>query len=272
MEYEIKPAGKFKINFAELWEFRELVFFFTWRDIKVKYKQTVLGAAWVVIQPLLLVVLFSYTFSRLLSMETGSLQYPLFVFSGLLLWNIFSTGINSAGNSMISNAGIINKIYFPRLIIPISSILSTLVDFCIQFSLFLIILIIYGKYSSILPLLLVLPFSMLITLLTTFGLGSYLAALNVKYRDFRYIVPFMTQVLLFLTPIIYPVASIKVPILRILFLLNPVATAIELLRNGIMKTTPDWLLVFLALTIASVFFLIGIHFFRKTEQYFADLA
>src|SRR5678815_798437 len=114
MEYEIRPAGKFKINFSELWEFRELIYFFTWRDIKVKYKQTILGAAWVILQPLLLVVIFSYTFSRLLSMETGTLQYPLFVFSGLLLWNIFSTGINSAGNSMISNSNIINKIYFPR--------------------------------------------------------------------------------------------------------------------------------------------------------------
>jgi len=272
MEYEIKPPGKFKINFAELWEFRELIYFFTWRDIKVKYKQTVLGAAWVILQPLLLVVLFSYTFSRLLSMETGTLEYPLFVFSGLLLWNIFSSGINSASNSMISNANIINKIYFPRLIIPISSIFSTLVDFTIQLGLFIIVLLIYGKYSSILPMILLLPISLVITLLTTFGLGSYLAALNVKYRDFRYIVPFMIQVLLFLTPIIYPVASINIPMFKIIFLLNPVATAIELLRSGINGTPPEWNLVLLAFTISLLFFLVGVAFFRKTEQYFADLA
>ena len=272
MEYEIRPAGKFKINFSELWDFRELIYFFTWRDIKVKYKQTVLGAAWVILQPLLLVVIFSYTFSRLLSMETGTLQYPLFVFSGLLLWNIFSNGINSAGNSMISNSNIINKIYFPRLIIPISSIFSTLVDFAIQFGLFLVTLLIYGKYSSIGPFILVLPISLTITLLTTFGMGSFLAALNVKYRDFRYIVPFMTQVLLFLTPIIYPVSSINVPLLRMVFILNPVATAIELLRNGITGTPPHWDLVLLAFALSAAIFLVGITYFRKTEQYFADLA
>jgi lipopolysaccharide transport system permease protein len=173
---------------------------------------------------------------------------------------------------MISNANIIKKIYFPRLIIPISSILATLVDFSIQLMLFLIMLLLYGKFTSVFLMLLVLPISLLITLMTTLGLGSYLAALNVKYRDFRYLIPFMIQVLLFLSPIIYPVATINIPLLKVIFYLNPVATAIELLRNGLTATLPDWPMVGLGLVISAGLFVGGLYFFRKTEYYFADLA
>ena len=272
IQYEIRPPSRFSLNLKELWDFRELVYFFTWRDIKVKYKQTVLGAAWVVLQPLLFMVLFSLTFSRFVSAQTGNIEYPVFVFSGLLLWNVFSTGMTSAGNSMVNNAHIINKIYFPRLIIPISSILASLVDFSIQLVLFIVILLLYGKYQAIPAFLICLPLALLITLLTTFGLGTWLAALNVKYRDVRYMVPFVMQVLLFLNPIILPVSAINIPALKTIFLLNPIAAAIELLRTGLRGTAPEWPVLALAFCMSLLFVVCGVYVFRKTEHYFSDLA
>ena len=149
MEYEIKPAGRFSLNLSELWEYRELIFFFTWRDIKVKYKQTFFGAAWAVFQPLLLMVVFTVFFARNFIIESGNIPYPVFVFSGLLLWNVFANGLSNAGNSMVANANIIKKIYFPRLIIPISSILSAMVDFLISIVVYFCVLFFYGLHQTI---------------------------------------------------------------------------------------------------------------------------
>jgi lipopolysaccharide transport system permease protein len=272
LEYEIKPAGRFSLNLSELWEYRELIFFFTWRDIKVKYKQTFFGAAWAVIQPVLLMTVFTVFFARNFKIESGNIPYPVFVFSGLLLWNVFANGLSNAGNSMVSNANIIKKIYFPRLIIPISSILSAMVDFLISMAVFFLILFVYNLQRTIPAILLALPFSLLITLCTTLGAGSFLAALNVKYRDFRYVIPFMIQILMFMTPIIYPVTTPDIEWVRTLLLLNPMTGAIELIRSAVMAVPADQSIVFIA-SLSSLFWLVvGIAYFRRTEYYFADLA
>ena len=272
MEYEIKPAGRFSLNLGELWEFRELIFFFTWRDIKVKYKQTFFGAAWAIFQPLLMMVVFTIFFARNFRIESGNVPYPVFVFSGLLLWNVFANGLSNAGNSMVSNANIIKKIYFPRLIIPISSILSAMVDFVISIGVYFCLLIFYGLYHTIPGVLLMLPLSILITVCTTLGAGSFLAALNVKYRDFRYVIPFLIQVLMFMTPIIYPLAIADLPWVEALLLLNPMTGAIELIRSAVMQTPVNTLPVLIACLSAVFWLAIGIFYFRKTEYYFADLA
>ncbi|MEO8087568.1 MAG: ABC transporter permease [Bacteroidota bacterium] len=272
MEYEIKPAGRFSLNLGELWEYRELVFFFTWRDIKVKYKQTFFGAAWAVFQPLLLMLVFTVFFARNFKIESGNVPYPVFVFSGLLLWNVFANGLSNAGNSMVSNANIIKKIYFPRLIIPISSILSAMVDFLIAMAVYFCLLFFYGLQHTIPAILVMLVFSLLITLCTTLGVGCFLAALNVKYRDFRYVIPFLIQVLMFMTPIIYPVTTPDIEWVRTLLLLNPMTGAIELIRSAVMQVPLDTKAVLIASVTSVIWLIIGISYFRKTEYYFADLA
>jgi lipopolysaccharide transport system permease protein len=272
LEYEIKPAGRFSLNLGELWEYRELIFFFTWRDIKVKYKQTFFGAAWAIFQPLLLMVVFTVFFARNFKIESGNVPYPVFVFSGLLLWNVFANGLSNAGNSMVTNANIIKKIYFPRLIIPIASILSAMVDFLISMLVYFALLFFYGLQSAIPHILLMLPFSLLITLGTTLGAGSFLAALNVKYRDFRYVIPFLIQVLMFITPIIYPLTISNLPWVRSLLLLNPMTGAIELIRSALMGSPLNSLSVTVAALSAVFWLAVGIFYFRKTEYYFADIA
>ncbi len=272
MEYEIKPAKGLQFNLKELWEFRELIYFFTLRDVKIKYKQTVLGALWAILQPFLLMVIFTVFFAGHLDISSYNLPYPVFVFSGLILWNVFATGISTAGNSMIVNSNIIKKIYFPRLIIPISGIMGTLIDFSMTLIMFIGVLVYFLPTFSLASLIIHLFFSLTIILLTTFGIGSLLAALNVKYRDFRYIIPFMIQVLLFVSPVIYPVSIIKNNFLVKILNLNPIAGAIEILRSSLNGTGMDLILLAKSLLISLVLFFIGLSYFRKTEYYFADIA
>jgi lipopolysaccharide transport system permease protein len=272
MEYEIKPAKGLQFNVKELWDFRELIYFFTLRDIKIKYKQTVLGALWAILQPFLLMVIFTVFFASHLDIKSYNLPYPVFVFSGLILWNVFATGISTAGNSMIVNSNIIKKIYFPRLIIPISGILGTLVDFVMTLLMFVIVLFYYLPSFSLGSIALFLPLSLFITLMTTFGFGCLLAALNVKYRDFRYIIPFMIQILLFLTPVIYPVTIIKNETIRTILNLNPISGAIEILRGAINGVPPSLALTGQCMLISLIIFSVGLSYFRKTEYYFADIA
>ncbi|MCC6581946.1 MAG: ABC transporter permease [Phycisphaeraceae bacterium] len=259
------------MGLKELWDFRELFYFFTWRDIKVKYKQTILGIAWAVLQPLLMMIVFSLFFGQGIGVPSDNTPYPVFVFSGLLLWTVFSSGMSNASNSMVSNASIIKKIYFPRLIIPISSILVALFDFCIAFVVYIGILIYYGQHVSW-SILYTFPVSLLITVLTTFGAGSLLAALNVKYRDFRYVIPFLIQLLLFLTPVIYPLSILKYNWAQWIISLNPMTGAIMLLRSSINGTEVSLTLLGLSLGVSFFLFLLGLFYFRKTEYYFADLA
>lgn len=272
MEYEIKPQNKLNLGITELWLYRELFYFFTWRDIKVKYKQTVLGFAWAILQPFIMMVIFSAFFGRALKVPSDDIPYPIFVFSGLLMWNIFASGLSNAGNSMVNNANIIKKIYFPRLIIPISAVLVSLFDFIMAFLVFIGMLFYYDTSINIMQFLFLLPLSILITSISTFGLGALLAALNIKYRDFRYIIPFMIQALLFVTPVIYPVSIITNAFMKYIFALNPMYAAIELFRHSFIQKPMDQNLIFISLCSSITFFVVGLLYFRKTESYFADLA
>lgn len=270
-EYTIKPAKGFSLNLKEIWEYRELFFFFTWRDIKVKYKQTILGFLWAVLQPFIMMIVFSL-FTKVLNVPHDGIPRPVFIFSGLLLWNIFANGLVGAGNSMVANANMIKKIYFPRLIIPMSAILVAFFDFLMAFIVYIGILIYFQFEVSIIKLLIFLPVSVVMTVLTTFGLGSLLAALNVKYRDVRYVIPFMVQLLLFMTPVIYPISMFENPTLRLILTLNPMAGAINLLRSALIDAPMQWDLFTISAVSALFFFLFGLYYFRRTEAYFADLA
>ncbi|MBA3970764.1 MAG: ABC transporter permease [Bacteroidetes bacterium] len=273
MEYEIKPKEKFSLGLAELWQYRELFYFFTWRDIKVKYKQTTLGFAWAILQPLLMMIIFTAVFGKTFKdPELIGVPYEVFAFSGLILWNIFSSGLTSAGNSMVSNANIIKKIYFPRLIIPVSAVLVSLFDFLMAFAVFIGLLIYYHIDINISRAIIFLPLSLLITTVATFGIGSLLAALNIKYRDFRYIIPFMVQALLFITPVIYPISIISNPVLKYVVAANPMYSAIALFRSALFDKPLQLDLILISITSAVLSFVIGIYYFRRTEAYFADLA
>ena len=272
MEQKITPPSKISLGLKELWTYRELFYFFTWRDIKVKYKQTFLGFAWAILQPFVLMVIFSIFFGRALKVPSDGIPYPLFAFSGLMLWNVFSTGLSGAGNSMVSNANIIKKIYFPRLIIPMSSILVAVFDFFMAFLVYLGLVFYYG-FALSWELLYMLPVSLILTVVATFGPGTLIAAMNVKYRDFRYILPFLVQILLFLTPVIYPVSMVgNYPWLQKALALNPMYAPISLIRNVLVESPLETEFVLVSVSSGVVFFILGILYFRKTESYFADLA
>jgi lipopolysaccharide transport system permease protein len=272
MEYEIRPKNKLTFGFGELWHYRELFYYFTWRDIKVKYKQTVLGFAWAILQPFIMMLIFTFFFGKVINLPNSNLPYPIFVLSGILLWNIFSNGLSMAGNSMISNAAIIKKIYFPRLIIPASAILAVVFDFLIALIIYFGMLIYYQVQVSILHLSFYTLLGLIITVFTTFGLGTLIASLNIKYRDFKHILPFFIQALLFLTPVIYPISILKEKNLQYVFAINPMFGAIELFRGGINGGSFNLTLIVISLCSASIFFIGGVLYFRKTESYFADFA
>ncbi len=269
---EIKPKLAFSLNLKELVEYKELFYFFTWRDIKVKYKQTTLGLLWAILQPLSMMVIFTFFIGKTMQVPSDNMDYPIFAFSGLILWTVFSSGITSAGNSMISNSQIIKKIYFPRLVIPISSILVSVFDFLIAFLVFVVLIVVYQQPIDVLKAFIFWPTGLFVTVIATFGPGCLLAALNVKYRDFRYVIPFLVQALLFLTPVIYPISIVSNSGLKYFLALNPMYAAITLFRMPMMKGLVDPTLLWISLLSGVILFFIGLGYFRKTEMYFADLA
>lgn len=270
VEYIIKATGK-HFDWRELWRYRELFYFFTWRDVKIKYKQTALGFLWAVLQPLFMMLIFTFFFGKALNIPSQNLPYPVYVFSGLLVWNMFSTGLTNASNSMVNNASIIKKIYFPRLIIPVSSILVALFDFLMAFALFVVLLLYYQQPLSWLAIILW-PAGLLITIIAALGMGSWLAALNVKYRDFRYVIPFLVQVLFFLTPVIYPVSMLKYPLLKYVLACSPMYAAIELFRMPLTGLYPETTLLTISLASGLTLLIIGLVYFKRTEDFFADFA
>jgi lipopolysaccharide transport system permease protein len=270
IEYKIESNQRI-FNWAELWRYRELFYFFTWRDIKVKYKQTVLGFLWAVLQPLMMMIIFTFFFGRALNIPSQNLPYPIYCFSGLLLWNVFSSGLTNASNSMINNSSIIKKIYFPRLIIPVSSILVALFDFLMSFILFVAILLFYRQPVSW-SALFFWPSAMFLSVVATLGLGCWLAALNVKYRDFRYVIPFLIQILFFLTPIIYPISLLKYPVLQYLLACSPMYVVIELFRLPLTGMPVNLLYTEISLASTLILLLIGVIYFKRTEDFFADFA
>jgi lipopolysaccharide transport system permease protein len=269
-EQIIDPGQRTLINWKEIWRYRELFYFFTWRDVKIKYKQTALGFLWAVLQPVLMMVIFT-VFGKALSIDSKGLPYELFVFSGLLIWNIYSTGLTGASNSIVNNSLIIKKIYFPRLVIPVSSILVSLFDFLMATTL-LVPMLIYFRQPVAISALYLWPLSILVSIVATLGLGCWLAALNIKYRDFRYVIPFVIQIMFFVSSVIYPLSMIESTLLRNVLAVSPIYAAIELFRIPLTGVWPDSNLIWISVSSGIVFLAVGLIYFRRMEDLFADLA
>ena len=266
----IRPSrGWVRLDLRELWEYRELLYFFVWRDIKVRYKQTVLGAAWAVIQPFFTMVVFSLFFGRLARMPSEGVPYPIFAYSALVPWMYFANALTGATNIMVEHQRVITKVYFPRLVLPISAVLSGLVDFGIAFTVLIGMMLFYGIVPTVA--MWMLPFFILLAMITALGVGLWLSALNVQYRDVRYTIPFLVQFWLFATPIAYP--STLVPEKwRALYGLNPMAGVVEGFRWALLgkEQGPGPMLAVSAIAITLVL-LGGLFYFRRMEKTFADI-
>jgi lipopolysaccharide transport system permease protein len=265
----IRPInGWVPLNLGELWDYRELLYSFITRDIRIRYKQTALGAAWAVIQPLFMMIVFTLAFGRLAKIPSEGLPYPLFSYAALLPWTLFSEGIARSTNSMITNANIMTKVYYPRLIMPISGILSPLIDFTIAFIILLGMMLYYGFIPTIN--ILFLPAFILLALGTSLGVGLWLSALNVQYRDFQYTVPFLIQLWLFASPVVYPSSLLPEPY-RALFGLNPMAGVIEGFRWALLGTAPPSYLIAISALMVVALLISGALYFRRMEKTFADV-
>jgi len=265
----IRPyRGLFSINFRELWEYRELLYFFSWRDIKVRYKQTAIGVAWAVLQPLAMMTVFTLFFGKLAKVPSEGVPYPIFAFVGLLPWQVFSRTISESTNSLVADQRLITRVFFPRLLVPTAVTLAALVDFIISLVLLVLLMSFYGIVPGIE--ILWLPLFVALMLITVLGMGYWLSALNVEYRDIMYTVPFLTQLWLFLTPVVYP-SSLVPEKWRLLYGLNPMAGVVEgfrwcLLGSGQGPSPMFWISVAIAL----ILFVSGIIWFRKRELIMAD--
>jgi len=266
----IEPSkGWVPVKVRELWEYRELLYFLTWRDIKVRYKQTALGAAWALIQPFFTMVVFSLFFGRLAKVPSDGIPYPIFSLAALVPWTFFANGLTQSSNSLVGNANLITKVYFPRLTIPIASMFSGIVDFLVAFVLLLGMMIYYGIFPSLNVLWL--PFFLLLALVTSLGVGLWLSALNVEYRDVRYVVPFITQFWLFVTPIAYPSSLLHEP-WRTLYGLNPMVGVVEGFRWALLRTnTAPGAIIGVSCTAALIILITGAFYFRRMEKTFADI-
>ncbi len=266
-------SGWASLNLRDLWIYRELVYFLTWRDVMVTYKQTVLGALWAVINPIVNMVVLEVVFGKFAQMGSEGFPGPIFRFAAVLPWTLFAKSLNSASRSMLSNRAMITKVYFPRLIIPLSSVLSGLVDFAISFVVLIIMMLVY----QITPTLgiLVLPFIVLLTLVTALGVGLWLSALNVLYRDVGYILPVLTQLLLFISPVGYSTTTVPGK-WQLLYALNPMVGVVESFRWAVLGVTPEtayplWLLVTISSAVAFLLLMSGLFYFQRMERTFADM-
>jgi len=266
----LEPSrGFLRINLRAVWEYRELLYFLVWRDIKVRYKQTALGAAWAILQPVMTMVVFSVFFGRLAKMPSDGIPYPVFAYAALLPWQLFAYALSESGNSLISNQGLITKVYFPRLVIPISAVLAGLVDFGIAFAVLLVLMLYYGIMPT--AAILLLPLFIVFALATALAVGLWLSALNVKYRDVRYTIPFLTQIWMFATPVAYPSSLVPEP-WRALLGLNPMAGVVEGFRWALLgKATPPGPILIVSVVAVIAMLVGGLLYFRKTESTFADI-
>src|SRR4030042_4424215 len=270
-EIIIKPQkGWIPVNLRELWQFRDLLYFLSWRDIKVKYKQTALGAAWAVLQPFITMIVFSLLFGKLAKIPSDGIPYPIFVYAGLLPWNYFSTALGSSGNSLVASSNLITKVYFPRLIIPASASLSALLDFFIA-SLILIGMMFFYHFTPHTIGIVMIPVLVFLTFMVAVGCGLWLSALNVEYRDFQYVIPFLVQIWMFATPVIYPVQLFPEKY-RWLLSLNPMGGIIEAFRASTLGHQPiNWNSLIISSAIGFTVFFTGMLYFRKVERSFADV-
>jgi len=266
----IKPQrGWIPLNISELWRYRELLYFFTWRDMKVRYKQTALGALWAIIQPFFTMVIFSLFFGRLAKMPSDGIPYPIFTYVALIPWTFFAYGLTQSSNSLIGNSNLITKVYFPRLMVPLSSVFSGLIDFAISFSVLIIMMFYYHLFPSIQ--ILWLPAFLLLALITALGVGLWLSALNVKFRDIRYAIPFLTQFWLFATPVAYPASLLSEP-WKTIYGLNPMVGVVEGFRWILLNSTnPPGTLVLISTAVATLLLISGLYYFKRMEKSFADL-
>jgi lipopolysaccharide transport system permease protein len=264
----IRPSrGWAPLKLSELWEYRELLYFLTWRDVKVRYKQTVLGAAWAIIQPFMTMVAFSLFFGQLARIPSDGVPYPIFSYAALLPWGFFANALGQASNSLVGSANLISKVYFPRLVIPLSSVLSGVVDFGIAF----VVLVGMMAYFHIAPTLAVvlLPVFLVLALFTSLGVGLWLSALNVEYRDVRYVVPFLTQFWLFITPVVYPSSLLSEP-WRTVYALNPMVGAVEGFRWALLGTTQPGPMIVVSFAASVAVLISGAFYFRRMERTYAD--
>lgn len=267
----IEPSrGWVSLQLRALWKYRELLYFLIWRDVKVRYKQTVLGAAWAIIQPFFTMVVFSIFFGKLAQVPSDGIPYPVFSYAALVPWSFFAHGLGDASNSLIGDARLIRKVYFPRLVMPVSTVLSGFVDFILAFVVLLGMMLAYGIMPTVNVLWL--PLFLLLALITSLGSGLWLSAMNVQFRDVRYTVPFLTQLWMYATPIAYPSSLIKDPVLRALYGINPMAGVVEGFRWALLgtDTAPDPVLIASSLA-ALVLCLSGAFYFRRMEKNFADI-
>jgi homopolymeric O-antigen transport system permease protein len=264
------PSRWWVIPAAELWQARELVYFFVWRDIKIRYKQTAIGAAWAVLQPLLAMLVFTLFFGKLAHIPSEGLPYQVFVYAGLLPWMYFAASLQNATNTIVENQRVITKVYFPRLVLPLSAVLSGLVDFAISFLIFAAMMVYYHIRPTMQ--ILWLPAFLLLAVLTALGVGLWLSALNAIYRDVRYVLPFLVQLWLFASPVIYP-PSLMSAKWRWLFGLNPMAGVIEGFRWSLAgHGDPPGRLILISAATVGVILLSGLAYFQKTETVMADIA
>ena len=270
-ELIIKPRPSWYIvNLPELWEFRELFYIFSWRDIKVRYKQTVLGILWVVLQPLLSMVIFTVFFGNFAHIPSDGLPYPVFVLLGLVFWGYFSGSLSRASTAFIDNEALVKKVYFPREILPFSTVVTALADFFVSLILFFIVALVY-HISFNLAFFGMILLALVITTLTSAGLGLLVASINIKYRDVRYIIPYFLQLMIFVTPVIYPLSIVR-PSFQFILALNPMAGVINSLRSVLTTgAVADPTHLIISLVSAVVLFIVGMLYFRRTERFFADI-
>ena len=266
----IRPSrGWISLNLRDLWEYRDLLYFLTWRDIKVRYKQTVLGAAWAIIQPLFTMVVFSLFFGKLAKMPSDDIPYPVFSYAALVPWTFFANGLSQSSSSLVASANLIKKVYFPRLVVPISAVVSGGVDFALAFVVLLGMMLFYGIVPT--AAVLWLPLLLLLALVTSLGVGLWLTAMNVQFRDVRYAVPFLIQAWMFATPIAYPSSLLDEP-WRTLYGINPMAGVVEGFRWALLgaQTAPGPIVLVSAL-VAVGLLVSGAYYFRRMEKTFADV-
>ena len=266
----IEPSNTWvSLSLGELWQYRELLYFLVLRDVKVRYKQTALGAAWAIIQPLFTMLIFSLFFGLLARMPSDGIPYPLFSLAALVPWTFFANGLNQSANSLVASANLLKKVYFPRLVIPLATVLAGVVDFALSFAVLLGLMAFYGVAPTIN--LLWMPLFLLLAFITSLGVGLWMSALNVKYRDVRYIVPFIIQIWMFSTPIVYPSSLLPLP-WRTIYGINPMVGVVEGFRWALLgsNTAPGFMIA-VSSTAALLILIGGAFYFRHMEKGFADI-
>ncbi|HEU4511183.1 MAG TPA: ABC transporter permease [Pyrinomonadaceae bacterium] len=265
----IQPGKRWSLlSFKDIWAYRELLFFLTWRDVKVRYKQTALGAAWAILQPLFMMIIFTIFFGRLAAVDSAGIPYPLFALAGLVPWTFFANAITASGNSLVGSANLITKVYFPRLIVPAAAMLAGLVDFFLAFAMLCLMMLYYRV--TLTAQILFLPVLIALTALFALGVGTWMSALNVKYRDVRFALPFLIQLWLFVSSVILPSSSVPEK-WRWILLLNPMSAIIEGYRSALFGLPFDWPAIGLAAVLTILVLLYAIYSFGRVERSFADI-